>query len=162
MRWQWVGCGAGFREGTGSPRAASLPPSSWKGRGAPLPRARLHTTRLSIGAGATATTPPSPTPTPWPTPRRYEGYQPANMSNIRSPDEYKRALLDAKASGKLLVAKFFTEDCYVSADADGGVDQECAPGQAVPTRAFDRAIRPHPELTTPPGLRPPQSMYAGV
>ncbi|GFH08439.1 thioredoxin domain-containing protein [Haematococcus lacustris] len=35
------------------------------------------------------------------------------MREARSAEEYKAALAEAKEQGKLLVAKFFTSDCYV-------------------------------------------------
>ena len=37
------------------------------------------------------------------------------MSNIGSAREYKQLVARAASEGRLLVAKFFTEDCYVSA-----------------------------------------------
>jgi hypothetical protein len=36
------------------------------------------------------------------------------MSNSRSADEYRSIVKQAQTEGKLLVTKFFTEDCYVS------------------------------------------------
>lgn len=41
------------------------------------------------------------------------------MSNSRSADEYRAIVKQAQVEGKLLVTKFFTEDCYVSVGGTG-------------------------------------------
>lgn len=44
---------------------------------------------------------------------RFEGPQPANMHTVESADAYKALVAQANAEGRLLVAKFFTTDCWV-------------------------------------------------
>uniref|UniRef100_A0A7S3QV21 Thioredoxin domain-containing protein n=1 Tax=Dunaliella tertiolecta TaxID=3047 RepID=A0A7S3QV21_DUNTE len=43
----------------------------------------------------------------------FEGHQPLNMTTCKSADEYRAIVKRAQTEGKLLVTKFFTEDCYV-------------------------------------------------
>ncbi|KAL6759897.1 hypothetical protein V8C86DRAFT_2563587, partial [Haematococcus lacustris] len=73
----------------------------------------------------------------------WQGPMPENMREAHSAAEYKSCLAQAKEQGRLLVAKFFTSDCYVCKSIFPKI---CAIARANPDVLWVKLNGSNPEL----------------